>query len=198
MPQWATTILWIAAVITAVGVIWVKLIRPLAKLITLITQALPLLEVINTTFKDNPDAFNVLAEIAAQFRTDNGSSLKDAVNRIEAVGKEAQAVAGNAKAAAEELKVGVKARELLAEQDRKEIRELMLKLDRVSVKVTDGAATGLRIESAASAVANDLEAAHKRADDMSGRRTWRSRRRRIAERDETRRVEMKAEPEGEK
>jgi len=146
MPTWATYIVIAAAVVTASGVLWVKLIRPLANLITMVGKLLPLLTVLTDTFKDNPDAFKVLEEIAAEFRTNDGSSLKDQVNRIEQIGVQATAVAEAARVAADELKVGVEARRLMAEQDRKQMQDLMLKLDRVNETVKNGAATGLRVE----------------------------------------------------
>jgi len=146
MPTWATYIVIAAAVVTASSVLWIKLIRPLANLITMVGKLLPLLTVLTDTFKDNPDAFKVLEEIAAEFRTNDGSSLKDQVNRIEQIGVQATAVAEAARVAADELKVGVEARRLMAEQDRKQMQDLMLKLDRVNETVKNGAATGLRVE----------------------------------------------------
>lgn len=168
MPAWTQYILIAAALVTAISVLWVKLIRPLAKLITITSQVLPLLEIITATFKDNPDAFNVLADIAAEFRTNDGSSLKDAVDRIEAASEAARLVALDAKTAADELKIGVEARKLMAEQDRKDWREVLLKLDRVTVKVEDNSATSDRMEHAQGVVAHDLAAAHKRADENQG------------------------------
>ena len=146
MPTWATYIVIAAAVVTASSVLWIKLIRPLANLITMVGKLLPLLTVLTDTFKDNPDAFKVLEEIASEFRTNDGSSLKDQVNRIEQIGVQATAVAEAARVAADELKVGVEARRLMAEQDRKQMQDLMLKLDRVNETVKNGAATGLRVE----------------------------------------------------
>ena len=146
MPTWATYIVIAAAVVTASSVLWIKLIRPLANLITMVGKLLPLLTVLTDTFKDNPDAFKVLADIAAEFRTNDGSSLKDAVDRIERAAIAAAGVAEAARLAADELKVGVEARRLMAEQDRKQMQDLMLKLDRVNETVKNGAATGLRVE----------------------------------------------------
>ena len=167
MPAWATYIVTAAAVVTAVIVLWVKLIRPLAHLITMTGKLLPLVTVLTETFEEHPDAFKVLAEIAAEFRTNDGSSLKDAVDRIEEASTQARLVALEAKQAADELKVGVEARRLMAEQDRKSLQELFLKLDRVSVKVDNGVATGARMEHAQGLVAEELAASHKRADDES-------------------------------
>jgi len=168
MPKWAEYILYFAAVVTALGALWVKLIRPLAHLITLTGKLLPLVKVLTTTFEEHPDAFKVLAEIAAEFRTNDGSSLKDAVDRIEEASTQARLVALEAKQAADELKIGVEARRLMAEQDRKNLQELFLKLDRVSVKVDNGVAAGERMEHAQEIVAEDLAAAHRRADESAG------------------------------
>lgn len=156
----------------ALGVLWTKAIRPLSLFLYKFIQAqqemLPLLQNLTEVFKDNPNAFNVLDEIVAQFRTDSGSSLRDAVNRIEEASKAAKLVADEARIAAEELKIGVAATKQLTEMDRAERREQMLKLDRVSEIVRTSAATGIRMETAQSGVASDLAAAHKRADANQG------------------------------
>jgi len=153
MPSWVLYIIGTAAVVTAIGVLWTKAIKPTAKLITTTDQMLPLLITLTETFKSNPNGFKVLNEIAAQFKTDSGSSLRDVVNRLEEAAKENRA-------AADLLKVGVEAQKQLGEQDREQLRQLLISLDRVGVKVDAGAATGLRNEAAAKVVASDL-ASHR-------------------------------------
>lgn len=172
MPPWTQYILGTAALLIALGVLWTKAIRPLGLFIYKFVKAqqemLPLLQQLTEVFKDSPNAFKVLDEIVAQFRTDSGSSLRDAVNRIEELSQDAKIVAQEAKVAAEELKIGVAATKQLTEMDRAERRDQMLKLDRVSEMVRAGAATSIRVEEAQSGVASDLAEAHRRADASQG------------------------------
>lgn len=169
MPAWTQYILGTAGLLIAVGVLWTKAIRPLGlfvyKFIKAQQEMLPLLQQLTEAFRDSPNAFKVLDEIVAQFRTDSGSSLRDVVNRIEDATKVASVVAKEAKLAAEELKIGVAATKQLTEMDRAERREQMLKLDRVSEIVRAAAATGIRMEEANAGVASDLAEAHRRADE---------------------------------
>jgi len=152
MPTWLQWLLWIAAALVAsgtilgsIGAIWIKVIRPLIRFIRLMTELAPI-------FQKLPDVFDVLAEIAAQFRTDSGSSLRDAVDGL-------TRVAAEQKAAAELLKVGVEASKILSAEDRLALNRLPVLLDRLEQKIDAGAATGLRNEAAAKVVADDL--AHK-------------------------------------
>jgi hypothetical protein len=158
MPVWAQYIIGASALVLAIGVLWSKVVRPLARMVSLAEEMLPLLARLTEVFKDNPNAFRVLGEIVSQFGTNSGSSLRDVVNRLETA---AQASA----AAAEVLKVDVAASKQLAEMDRATVRRVEVFLDHLSRKVEEGAATGMRIEKAASGVAEDLAAAHKRADE---------------------------------
>jgi hypothetical protein len=139
MPRWTQIIIGAAAVLGAIGIIWAKLLRPLGlfiyKFVLVQREILPLLQTFAEVFKDNPNAFKVLDEIVAQFRTDSGSSLRDVVNRIEEAGKDAKVVAESAKAAAEELKLGVATAKQMDERDRVDLRTLMLQLDRIGQKV---------------------------------------------------------------
>ena len=146
MPTWTQYVIGIAALVVASGVIWKKLIQPLAKLITMLTETMPVMEKLVFVFRDAPNAFKVLYSIQDQFKTDSGSSLRDAVNRIDAA-------ALSAGMAAEVLKVGVEARKLLDEQDRARIDRLIVGLD--------------RIERHAAEVAQDLADSHRRADEVS-------------------------------
>lgn len=156
MPIWIQYILAVGALVGAVGVIWSKVIKPTLKFFATAEEMLPLLKELTAEFKGTPDAFKVLDEIVAQFRTDSGSSLRDVVNRLDDAAKENRA-------AAEVLKVGVESQKLLAEQDRKELQRLVTLLDRLTVKVEDGAATSARIEEQAADVADDLAAVQKGA-----------------------------------
>jgi len=154
-------ILTTAATLTALGVIWRKGIKPLARFISTAEQMIPLLVSFNAVFKNNPSGFKVLNEIAAQFRTDSGSSLRDAVNRLEVAAEENRVAALENRNAADALKIGVEAQRLLDIQDREMIRALTLKLDRVNTRVTESAATGIRLEEGAAHIAEDLAARQK-------------------------------------
>jgi len=175
MPYWLQIIVWISGGLLAVGVIWKKLLQPLGKLVGLIVELLPLLRAMIKAFEGNPNAFAVLNEIVSQFKTDSGSSLRDAIDRLEtavehlgAAALESKGVAAAAKEAADFLKIGVEAKKQVDEIDRATMRRLEVLLDRLGVKVDEGAATGMRIEHAAGVVAEDLAAANKLADKAGG------------------------------
>jgi hypothetical protein len=151
MPIWLQYILYAAALAGAMGVLWKKVFRPTAKLITTTEKMLPLLVELTEVFEKTPNAFKVLDEIVAQFRTDSGSSLRDVVNRLDEAAKENRT-------SADTLKVGVETARQLAEQDREQLRRLIILLDRLTIRVDAGGATGLRIEHAAEVVAEGLAA----------------------------------------
>lgn len=160
LPVWAQ---WLVLITVMVGVLlafYKKVVRPAATLITTSEEMLPLLRELTTTFRGKPNTFKVLDEIAAQFRTDSGTTLRDVVNRLEEA-------ADHNRQSGEILKVGVEASRLLAEQDREQLQRLIVLVDRIQVRVDAGAATSSRIEAAATGVANDLSAAHKRADEVA-------------------------------
>lgn len=151
MPLWLQVILGASALVVAIHTLWTRLLKPTAKLITTTEEMLPLLRELTDTFHGTPHAFDVLDQIVAQFRTDSGSSLRDVVNRLEE--------------GANVLKLGLETAKQLAEQDRAQLQKLIVLLDRVTIKVDAASAATTRIESAALSVADDLAAAHKRADD---------------------------------
>ncbi len=83
MPTWAITIVATSVVIGAIITIWTKLIVPAAEVITTSRELTPLLREVLSVFGGDPSSLKVLNEIAGQFRTDSGSSLRDVVNRLE-------------------------------------------------------------------------------------------------------------------
>lgn len=93
MPYWLQWILGASALIGALAVIWAKFLQPLGKLITYMHQMLPLLSQLTENFKDDPKHLAVLNEIATQFKSDSGSTLRDVVNRLETSALEAQQAA---------------------------------------------------------------------------------------------------------
>jgi gas vesicle protein len=82
LPNWLTWLTLIAGVFLAAGVVWKGLVF-VFRILTKIDDTLP-----------------VIVAIADQFSSDSGSTLKDAVNRIEATANQAQAVAKTAEEAA--------------------------------------------------------------------------------------------------
>jgi hypothetical protein len=158
MPRWLEYILWAAALLTAVTLIWTRVVRPVAKLITVTTEMLPLLNEFVQVFRDSPGTFKVLDDIAAQFKTDSGSSLRDVVDRLDLAAKENRI-------AAEFLKVGVETQKQLAEQDRATLQRTLVLLDRLGVKLETTSEITKGIVRDAESVAADLAESHKRADD---------------------------------
>lgn len=107
-------------------------------------EILTLLRELSAVFREWPDAFGVLDEIVAQFRTNTGHSMRDLLDRLE----QAATVAATVSATASEASAAA--------------------VSHLSTLVTLGAATGLRIEEHAEGVADDLRLAHERADITTG------------------------------
>lgn len=161
-----------AAVVLALGSIWRLVIQPMAELIVLQKQALPILRDLVKTLGDVPTPFNVLEEIIAEFRTDSGSSLRDVVNRLEST-------ANVSRLAVEGLQVAAEAGRLLSVQDRQEFLRMMVGLDRLAIRVDAEAgktvAEAARVranlivtQDAVDHVAADLSNSHERADATHG------------------------------
>lgn len=83
MPTWVQLIISAAAVVMAVGTLW-KVILPGSKLIAEWAAIMPVLRTLVKEFAENPGSLKVLKQISDQFSTDSGSSLRDAINRVEA------------------------------------------------------------------------------------------------------------------
>src|SRR5688500_18463700 len=130
MPQWAETLVWVAGAVAAVGIIWTKMVRPLVRAVSLAERMLPLIADLTKQFEDQPGAFAVLNEIAAQFRTDSGSSLRDQVNLL-------VTAAHDTKVAAEVLAVGVEAVKQLAAQDRADATRRQRQIEDLAAKIAD-------------------------------------------------------------
>ena len=114
-----------------------------AELLFLLREIAPKIRALDEVFRDWPDAFGVLDEIVAQFRTNSGHSLRDAVNRVDLASKKLAVVADS----------------------------MAKMLSKVDAATTLSAASGLRLEGAAEdaaelvrGVANDLEQSHQQAD----------------------------------
>lgn len=120
MPLWLQWILGSSAVIGALAVLWTKLIRPLSKVIVFLDQLLPLLTDLLARSKKDPDYLSVLSEIAAQFKTDSGSTLRDVINRLEQASIKVQADAEDLRIKAGVIKEEVAVVKELAKTDRAE------------------------------------------------------------------------------
>lgn len=146
MPIYVQVILGLAAVLTALSVIWRRAVKPIFNLAQDAVIAAPIMRELIEAFGGNPNALVVLAEIAAEFRTDHGSSLRDVVNRLtEALST--QAVASEA------------ARQLSAE-DR-------LILARVLVALNTLEADGRLATSERAGIASDLLMAQGKVDEVA-------------------------------
>lgn len=127
LPVWVQVVIGIAATVVAVGIIWKKIVRPTANLITLLDKAVPLLSDLVEEFKDTPHAFQILNEIIAEFRTDSGTTLRDVVDRLEKAAKD-NSLSG--KLLAENAEVARK----LSEQDRLRMAELTELVNQIRAK----------------------------------------------------------------
>ncbi len=174
MPGWVQLVLGAAAFVTSMGVLWNKVLNPLRKAGNRAEQMYPLLVELTKVFADHPHYFQVLDDIADQFRSNHGSSLMDVVKSLQVAAQENQK-------AAEVLKVGVEASRVLAERDREQLMRLIILLDRLDAKVSGGRGALDRIEldqkgvaadlivaqSAVAGVASNLAAAQAAVDDVA-------------------------------
>lgn len=158
LPTWLSILLAAAAAVTAAATLWTRLLRPGYLVMAGVEESLPVLREFVRVFRDSPNAFEVLDQMAAQFRTDGGSSLADVVNRLE------RAAVDNAKAviltdthgavAVAELRaanqqihhqmntllVASETDRVLADRDRHDLKTLLLMIDRLSIRVGAGVA----------------------------------------------------------
>lgn len=168
LPVWAQVIIGIAAALTASTVIWTKGVRPIYRFASKAEEMVPLMVDLTSTFRDTPEAFQILNQIVAQFRTDSGSSLRDVVNRLEDAST--QNVRSN-----ELLRVAAMSAKDMADRDRQQIDRLVILLDRLTISqaraedATGKVASNLVVaQIAVDDVARDLAESHKRADAVGG------------------------------
>jgi hypothetical protein len=141
MPGWLQIIGWGSAGIMASVTLWSKVLRPAAVLIATLQTTIPLLSELNEAMKvtralrETPDSYTILKEIVAQFRTNDGSSLRDAIDGlVDGAAKSVTASEEN-KASAIVLAAHVSAVKRLAEEDRAEAARLRVAVDLLVVKV---------------------------------------------------------------
>ena len=157
MPVWVQVVGAVTAIIALLVGLWSKVLRPGAGLISSTEEMLPLLRELTTVFRGNPGVFSVLNQIAGQFRTDSGSTLRDVVNRLEAAAVENRV-------SSESLKVESTAARMLSERDRGQIERLITNIDRLTIRVDQISASGLRIEEDRDRVARQLTARETHLD----------------------------------
>lgn len=160
METWQKYILGASALLIAIGVIWRQFLKPTLDFYATAKQLVPLLMKINDVFGGDPNALDVLYDINKQFTTDSGSSLKDQINRLEAA-------AAKQEANAEHLKVGVASQEALARDDREQLQKMLVEFGVNARLMTTLTKHVEEIQKNARGVADDLAAAHKRADEVS-------------------------------
>lgn len=137
IPLWASWALGVAAIVGALSVLWTKVILPFAHGVAIAEKMYPILK----RFTDDENVLGILNQIAAQFRTDSGSSLRDVVNRLETAAVENKSVA-------DQLILGVEVRKQLDETRDKRVEDLVLILGGLIGSVEKNSATGDRIERA--------------------------------------------------
>lgn len=175
MPAWATITISIAAVITAIGVIWSKVLKPGARLIAQLEKTYPLLVELTVVFGGDSKSFlTVLLEIAKEFKADSGSTLRDIVNGLAEMLAHLQEQVIEAKTAADALKQGVNTAKELAEMDREQMRRIELIVARLTDRVGEAAAGDKRVafdlaeaKVKLEGVAADLAASHGEADRIA-------------------------------
>lgn len=150
MPFWLQVLLWMAAGLTALGVIWQKGIKPAVRVLRQAQDTIAVMDAVVVEFKGNLHHLAVLDDIAHEFKTNNGSSLKDAIVRLEASAHKAAVAASEAK--------------IESEANRQQIAQVRVIADRMSAMIDLGLVSNQRIESAAVVVKDELAAAQERAD----------------------------------
>lgn len=168
LPAWTELLIGVAAIVIALTALW-RWLRPIAQFAgEWESTTLPLLRKMGKAFGDEPGSLDVLKDIAHEFKNNNGSTLRDTVDDIKDAATQSKRltiqVAEETRVSAETLRVGVEATRLLADQDRAKLQQLIILLDRLTIRVDAGSETSLRIESAAGVVADDLAESHRRAD----------------------------------
>ncbi len=164
MAVWVQWVIAAAALVTALGVLWRQAVLPAVRKIASEQVTRPVLDRIVDIYKDNLNHFSVLDDIARQFKTNAGSSLKDSVNRLESAAEESARTA-------HEAAVAVKGLAVEAEASRRQTSEMRVLLDDLRAQVRLGMLSVLRQEAGqqaqdagAAVVASDLAASIHRAD----------------------------------
>jgi len=161
VPRLLQFILWTAAGISALGVIYYKGVRPLANFIAAVEEAVPVLKTISEKLND-PNLVDVIVAMAKQFQTNSGSSLRDVVNRLEVASVEASHLS-------EILRVTMEGSRQLQESERAQVARLLVLLEHVQLQANTNTerimdASDLAAGLAAD-VATELKDSHERASN---------------------------------
>lgn len=163
IPDFLQIMLWVAGGLTALGVIYLKGLRPLSKFISETERAVPVLKTVTDKLND-PIIVDVIVDMAKQFQTDSGSSLRDVVNRLETASIEAKAVT-------DVLRVTIEGSRQLQDGDRQQIARLLILLDRLQLQADTNTGKIMVASDAAAVlaagVATDLQDSHDRASAAS-------------------------------
>jgi len=143
-PVWLNVLLIVAAALGALAVIWKKAIKPGAQVISKADEALPVMAEFVEVFKGKTNIFLVLREIADEFKTDSGTTLRDVVNRLEAQSKTNAEFNKETRDIADQLAIALETARQLSERDRQDVQRMLLVLDRLSTKADDAAAQAKR------------------------------------------------------
>ncbi len=164
MAAWVQWVIAAAALVTSLGILWRSAVLPAVRKIASEQVTRPVIDRIVETYKDNLNHFSVLDDIARQFTTNAGSSLKDSGNRLEHAAEESARTA-------HEAAVAVKGLAVEAEASRRQTSEMRVLLDDLRAQVTLGIRSVLRQEAGqqaqdagAAVVADDLARSIGRAD----------------------------------
>jgi len=196
MPATAQWFITAAAVVTAVGLLIKKVVIPGYRGVGAIEDALPVFREFTATFRGKTDVFKVIEEIATQFRSDNGSSLRDAIdqlaksaesNRLSAqkaadvaaiAATTAERASDDNRRANESLLIRFEAQRQLDEQRAQQQERLLIQSDRLMVRVdkmmsdreqvaAELAAREKKIDAASGGVASDLTERQRQIDEAS-------------------------------
>lgn len=137
MPLWLQWIIWAGAGIVACAAIWTKFLKPIFKLIAYMHELLPLISELLKRYRENPNYIDVLTEIADQFKTDSGSTLRDVVNRLEVAANKAESSAKELRIKASVLEEKVAVGKELATSDRVDAAHKLVLLDGLIVRVDE-------------------------------------------------------------
>jgi hypothetical protein len=172
VPPWAQAILATAAVVTALGVLFKKVIGPGYRAAGAAEKMLPVMQEVTDVFAGETGALAVLKGIASEFRPDSGTSLRDSIDEIGKVAEinrqSAVQFALENKRANEMLAVRFEAMRQLDEQRAQQQERLLLQVDRLTVRVDALIAQGAGIVGDRAQVARDLAAREKKVDKASG------------------------------
>lgn len=139
MPTWLIITTGVLGGVVTLSAIWNKVLRPLALAISAVERAVPVMKVLTDTFGEDATTIRVLKDIAAEFRTDSGQSLRDLANRLEDSANEN-------KSAVNLLQVRLESMKEMAVRDREHLAHLTQTLDRMRQQLEQVITTVKRVE----------------------------------------------------